>query len=252
MPTLREARAVLSWKLGLARYIFIHVPKNAGVGLRKMPELSWSLVAAYPHFHRSRAYTRGLTEAMAEAGEHHGNLHARWRDLDPRVTQRLRAVAIVRNPWARTVSRYRFGRLAVEQGKRPPEWMPDSFEGFLEQRHEDGARPYFWHRAVRGWYPQADYVTDEAGAIRADVLRFEHLDAEVPRYFGVDEPARKRNVTVNAKGDWRDFYTERTRQIVADWYARDIELFGFDFDTPATRNTTYAEAAALPDEVSAG
>jgi hypothetical protein len=241
MPTLREARALLSCKLGRAQYLFIHIPKNAGVGLRKMPALSWKLVAAYPGFHKSRAYTRAVAEEMASAGEHHGFLHARWRDLDPRVTSRLRTVAIVRNPWARTVSRYNFGRLAVEQGKMPNSWMPDSFEAFLEQRHVDGNRPYFWHRAVRGWYPQIDYVTDEMGQVRSDILRFEHLKVEVPQYFNVPDPAAPRNVTLNAKGDWRDHYTDKTRQIIADWYAEDIDHFGFDFDTPATRNTTFSD-----------
>jgi hypothetical protein len=29
-------------------------------------------------------------------------------------------------------------------------------------------------------------------------------------------------------------------QIVADWYQKDIDFFGFDFDTAATRNAVFS------------
>jgi hypothetical protein len=37
--------------------------------------------------------------------------------------------------------------------------------------------------------------------------------------------------------DYRTMYTPKTRQMVADAFAKDIEHFGFDFEGPATRNT---------------
>jgi hypothetical protein len=35
---------------------------------------------------------------------------------------------------------------------------------------------------------------------------------------------------------YKDIYTKETIQIIADWYKKDIDYWGFDFDTPATRN----------------
>jgi len=238
--TLRELRAILAWRLGLAKWMFIHIPKNAGVAIAKHPELANSMVRADPYFHVSRDYTRDLARVMAEQGEHHGFQHARWRDIREDVRTRLQPVAIVRNPWARVVSRYRFAQTAVDHSKASADYAAQSFEAFLEERHEYGNRPYYWHRAIRGWYPQADYVTDEAGALKADILRQEGLGDEATRYFNLKNPPRPRNVSTRDKGArYQDYYTDTTIQIVADWYAKDIEMFGFDFDTAATRNTCY-------------
>ena len=232
----RQLQSILAYRLGLARWLFIHIPKNAGTALRKAPELRWRMIGADPAFHVSRDYVRTVRGVMAEQGQHHGLQHARLRDIDPKVRARLQPVAILRNPWARTVSRYRFALLAAEQGSRWAQAAPESFEAFLETRHTDGGRPYFWHRAIRGWHPQADYVTDESGVIAADVLRQETMAEDAPVYFGLNRPIARRNVTVSGSSDWRSYYTDRTIQIVADWYATDIDTFGFDFDSPATRN----------------
>ncbi len=239
---LRELRARLAVGLGRARWIFIHIPKNAGVAIAKNPELANRLVRAERPFHKSRAYTRELLRVMAEAGEHHGIQHARWRDLRADIVSRLQPVAVVRNPWARTVSRYRFARTAIAQGKLPEDYVPESFEAFLEERHEYGHRPFFWHRAIRGWYPQADYVTDVSGRVVADILRQEDLAREAGLYFGLKTPLRVRNASRAGDGSYKDYYTPATIQIVADWYERDIELFGFDFDTPARKNVHFPRA----------
>ncbi|MBL4543780.1 MAG: sulfotransferase family 2 domain-containing protein [Rhodobacteraceae bacterium] len=240
MTSLREARNIFNWHSGRARYIFVHIPKNAGVAVRKAPALADRIVASDPYFHKSRAYTRAVAEAMRANGEHHGFQHARWRDLHPKVTARLRAVAVVRNPWARTVSRYRFAQRVAELGKAGGHETAPSFEAFLEERHVYGGRPHYWHRAIRGWYPQTDYVVDAAGVLRADILRHEYLSDDAMGYFGIDEPLRRRNRS-GERVAHRDFYDARTIQIVADWYAEDIALFDFDFDTPARRNAVFAE-----------
>ena len=238
---LRELHAIAAYKLGIATHLFIHIPKNAGVSIHRAPALQGRLVRPEPFFHNSRSDALALVAIMKAQGEHHGIQHARWRDVHPKVRQKLRAVALVRNPWARVVSRWRFAQTAIHAGKLAPDYVPETFEGFLEERHEYGNRPLYWHRAIRGWYPQADYVTDEAGALRVDILRVEAMDRDVMRYFGLDAPIAPRNVSTGPKQDYRSFYTPETIRAVADWYAADIELFGFDFDTPATRGTVYAD-----------
>lgn len=237
--TLRELRAIACVKLGIAKWLFIHIPKNAGVAMAKHPELANKLVRPEGSFHISKAYTRELLSIMEANNEHHGKQHARWRDVKPSVRDKLQAVAIVRNPWSRVVSRYRFAQTVAKSGKSPTHSAPESFDAFLEQRNEYGGRPFYWHRAIRGWYPQVDYVTDEQGRLRTDILRQERLSAEVPMYFGVSDPPRPRNLSrYKEKKSYQSYYTPQTIQIVADWYARDIEFFGFDFDTAATKNFT--------------
>lgn len=218
-------------------HLFIHIPKCAGMTIRH--GLKGRIVVAGEGMHKTPEYTDAVRQKMADDEEHHGFEHARWRDVrtDLRI---LKTFAIVRNPWARTASRYLFARHVLRTGGthgRGYEKTASSFDAFLEERHEWGGEPYYWHRAVRGWYPQTDYVTDEEGNIRCDVLRCEKLDLDLYAYMGVEE-MRSRNVTVkDSPLPWQYLYEDRRRiQIVADWYAKDIETFGFDFDKPATKN----------------
>ena len=238
--TFPRLKAYFNYYTGKARFLFIHIPKNAGVAVRKSPLLSGRLVGAEPHFHRSRSYTRQLLETMKANDEHHGYHHARLIDIHPKVRSRLQPVAVVRNPWSRVVSRFRFAQLAMKKGASPSDYAATTFEEFLEERHVYGGKEFYWHRAIRGWYPQTDYVVDEQGEIAADLLRQEHLGDEAMRYFGLSAPPRRRNVSGVQSIDYRDYYTQQTIQIVADWYQRDIDTFGFDFDTPATRNVCFA------------
>ena len=106
-----------------------------------------------------------------------------------------------------------------------------SFKAFLEERHKWGNEDYMWHRAVRGWYPAFDHVCDEKDNVMCDILRLEHHTEDLCAYFNISDMSRNRNVTAMHKGDYRDFYTDDTIQIVADWYKKDIEYWGFDFDT---------------------
>jgi hypothetical protein len=92
-----------------------------------------------------------------------------------------------------------------------------------------------WHRAVRGWYNQIDYVTDENNNLRCDILRQEKLSNDLPKYLDLPSMPRSRNVT-GLVDSYKDVYTPQTIQIVADWYKKDIEYWDFDFDTTARKN----------------
>lgn len=217
---------------------FIHIPKCAGMTVRRSDLLKGKFAVAGPHTHKSKEYTRAVKEKMDSHGDHHGYEHARWRDIHDSYHRTHTFFAIARNPWDRVVSRYFFAKKVIEvEGNQTKDYADiSSFEGFLEERHKWGNEPYMWHRAVRGWYPAADHVCDQNGNLQCDILRFDKLDEDLCAYFNLKEMTRARNVTGLNKGTYRDMYNDRTRQIVADWYAKDIELWGFDFDTGATRN----------------
>ena len=125
--------------------------------------------------------------------------------------------------------------------------MPKSytFRNFLSERHKYGGRPFYWHRAIHGWYPQVDYVTDESGALQCDVLRLEHFEDDARAYLGLKDPIRVRNISNTEHKDYRTFYDSESFQIVAEWYRRDIEFFGFTFEGAAVKNT-YASLCNNP------
>jgi len=218
--------------------IFVHIPKNAGMTIRHSPFLKDKIMVNGAQTHKSREYTQELLDTMAMTGDHHGIEHARWRDLNPIYTSRFGAFAVVRNPWDRVVSRYFFAKKVIEVEKKSPASYADvsSFDAFLEERHNWGNHPFMWHRAVRGWYPAVDHVTDEQGNLKCDMIRFENLNEDLISYFNIPTMSRARNVTALNKGTYMDMYTDKTKQIIADWYAKDIDMWGFDFDTGATKN----------------
>ena len=206
--------------------LFIHIPKTGGMTIRRgIPE---RIITAHEGNHLSIAYTTALHETMYAAGEHHGNEHARFRDWSTALRAKHPAVAIVRNPWARVVSRYTFAKVTGDPSGQQP------FEAFLQERHKYGGRKYYWHRAIRGWYPQKDYVIDQAGELAVACLRCgtnDYID-----YFELPRALPRRGVSNRDKLDYRDFYGYEETKIVQDWYAEDIEFFGFSFNGGATKN----------------
>jgi hypothetical protein len=229
----------------MPRKLFIHIPKNGGMTIRKSPEIRERVVLAKPNMHISTQYTKDMHETMALYGEHEGNEHARWRDWNIALRHEYTAFAIVRNPWDRVFSRYLFAKKVMDfEGTQPKDYIDaSSLEAFIETRHQWADIKYFWHRAIKGWFPAFDYVSDEDGNCRCDILRFEHYNNDVKQYFGLLSDPEPRNVTrVPSKPKsgaglyYKDIYNKETIQIVADWYKKDIDYWGFDFDTSATRN----------------
>lgn len=222
--------------------MFIHIPKNGGMTIRSSRVMREKIMVATPPFHVSPEYTNGLHRTMRLHGEHPGNEHARWIDWDENVRKNNKAFAIVRNPWSRVVSRYEFARKVIYKEKTSDHYGEtdyikcDTFENFLESRHIWGEKEYFWHRAVRGWFPAFHYVTDLHDNVVCDILRFEHFNEDVKTYLGVIFNPEPRNVTGYKQSTYKDYYNDKTIQIIADWYQEDIDQWGFDFDTGATKN----------------
>ncbi len=127
---------------------------------------------------------------------------------------------VVRNPWARAVSEYKFSY-------QPRGIAFDLFlgevvgkgRGVMERRHID---------------PQKRFLYGEDGALLVDrVLRYESLAAQ---FAGVSRKIFGRNEAlpvINASRDpssYRAFYNEAGRRLIAEIYGDDIETFGYHFD----------------------
>ena len=220
---------------------FIHIPKNGGMTVRRAPQLANKITLSTPDNHINKEYTANLLKAMKKAGEHHGYQHARWRDLKESI-RNGRCFAVVRNPWSKVVSRYLFSQ---KTSKQKFGGVICTFEEFLEQRYEYGDKDFFWHRAIKGWFPQKDHVTDEQGNLRVDILRLEHLNHDLNKYFNMNVSFQLRNISNTKRIDYRSFYTEETRKIIEEWYSEDIEFFGFTFDGTATKNIWYKKEETL-------
>ena len=123
-------------------------------------------------------------------------------------------ISIERNPWDRQVSLYNW-----HYRDRDPK---PSFDRFIRS-------PF--HRKIS---PNFDtYAID--GKIAADhVCRYESLEEDlsfVLKQIGIDARVElpRAKSSFRAGRHWRDYYTPKTRDIVADWYAREIAAFGYQF-----------------------
>lgn len=127
--------------------------------------------------------------------------------------------AFERNPWDRQVSWYRYKTKSKAAEEKP------SFEAFLADRKRafvDNYDLYELDGAIG-----VDYVgqyetlaNDFATAVEMAGLSAELRGAlELPRV----------NVSAGPTTDYRSFYTDASANMMADWYAREIRSFGYEF-----------------------
>lgn len=201
------------------RTIFVHIPKTGGQSVEtvflRSHGLNWEQRAALL-LRQTDDTSRGPRRlAHLYAAEYVGLGHATSEEFSS-----FFKFAVVRNPWARAVSNYKYIMPKREL----------SFEVFLDriviQRLQiDDTRQVD---------PQVRYLLDGAGKILVDrVVRFENLATEFPeisrQIFGREEPLPKVNISRDRR-DYRTFYTPETRRLVAEKYRDDIEMFGYEFD----------------------
>jgi len=220
------------------KYIFIHIPKTGGDSIEKF--LRDKVIPTNMRMLR-QSYVQDAMITFRKYGVGTNQWqHCRWKDLTKEVKESGRKfVTVVRNPWAKAVSQYKFAhKLVKEHGMTNVTSLhPDAtFEDFLETRHKFGNELYFWQRTTVGWYNQKDYVCNSKDQLKVDILRFENYDEDTMKYFDLDKPIAKRNVTESKSYDYKDLYNDKSIQVIADWYKDDIEYFGFDFETGASKN----------------
>ncbi len=200
----------------------IHIPKTAGRAIVKDPRLKERVIDT-KRYHLNQEYINCLTETFPNGAN---LMHARWRDLATRCKQNSDFFAVVRNPWSRLISRWMFYQKIIE--------MSISFEHFLGQYKP--CAELGWHRVVGGWCNQREYVVDDNDEPQCYIMRFEHIDEDINQYFNTEGLLKKHNRSNFENIDYKTFYTEDTKQLVADWYQDDIEFFGFTFEGAATKN----------------
>ena len=201
-----------------ARYHFIHIPKNAGESVRDALFFQRDISLSTPY-------------------------HYRYVDIADVVGRSLRFFAIVRNPWARTASRFHFGKQnashwAVEDPRRKF-IMNATFAEFVARQEvlpipEHPGQP--WMGPLSSWFNQLEWIRDEQGAVVCDCLRMEKLDDDINAYLNRRIDLGQRNVT-QSHYDYRSMYTDELAEVIARLFREDIDYFGFTFDGPATRNT---------------
>jgi hypothetical protein len=124
--------------------------------------------------------------------------------------------AFVRNPWDRVASWY-YCDFFKQKDKSFDDWLCG---GGLEQ-------PDYGINHVA---PAVHWLTDEQGALVIDfVAYYENFEADLVsalRLIGIDI-SNIPHINASKRPDYRHLYTERTKNIVANYFRDDIRLFDY-------------------------
>ena len=180
------------------KFVFIHINKTGGSSVERALKI--------PFGHET------ALEKIARMGR------TQW--------DRRFSFTVIRNPWDKVVSHYHF-RVQTNQTNLADN--PIQFNEWVKLSY--GEQDAFYYNDPKMFMPQSSWIADEDGRILVNqVLRFENLSAEF------DDVCRSLGKTValpNAKGSrrghYRDYYDEEAIRVVADWFKRDIQNFGYNF-----------------------
>ncbi len=209
------------------KYIFVHIPKTGGtalsVALEQRAMADDILIGDTPKAIRRRKRVATLNAA--------GRLwkHSTLADidgvLDPQTMAQMFVVTLVRNPWDRLVSYYHW--LRVQSFDHPAVRLAKSLE-FSAFLNAPMTRSSIQH------HPFGSYVTDPAGQNQCDLfIRLEHFADDVAPFeahLGFSLNPLPVHNTSHRSRDWRRYYSDEDRDLVADLCAKDIHRFGFGFD----------------------
>jgi len=143
------------------------------------------------------------------------------RIIDEVRRKHLPCFTVVRDPWSRAVSSWKW--CMQEKGL-----APCSFEEFLRMPLERMTEQQRFHTL-----PQWRHVVDENGGIGhlAHVGRLERIDETrdwLADTLGLPRPGALPHLKRSGGDDYERHYTPATRALVAEIFRKDFELFGYD------------------------
>jgi len=148
----------------------------------------------------------------------------------------------VRNPWDRLVSTFFYmmkgGRAEIDKRRRDIylEKYKGNFRSFvldienwIDIRESDSIYP---DKFIPHFRPQYEFICDNNGEIMVDFIgRVEKIKSDfilLCNILSVDD-IRLPKSNRSSHGKYHKYYDEETREIVAKYYARDIDLFSYQF-----------------------
>lgn len=206
---IRTKRLALPWPATFGmivshqlKTIFIHVHRTGGTAFTNV----------------LRQYARTISDGCAQ--------HSNAATLDEAFFnqhQGYQILGFTRNPWERIFSWY---SLLYMHNPKSLEEEKARFENFVASDLTEGSSTSFFH------YNSLDYFSTPAGELMADkIIRYEHFEKEVIKWF-IQFNLKVSHIPVvnQAKGyAFRKYYTETSRDLLAEKCKRDIEYFNYRF-----------------------
>ncbi|MBU7583989.1 MAG: sulfotransferase family 2 domain-containing protein [Nostoc sp. TH1S01] len=211
------------------KFVFIHVYKTAGTSvtdaLQKWNSLTENIfLRGIEKTLNIEIYTKGYMSKLRMINRLKGGCHADVCDLQRNMPEEMFKsyfkFAFVRNPWAWQVSLYEYSKRKKGHHQRE---MMNKFLDFNEYIH--------WRVENEVRY-QTDVLLNKQGKFGLNYLgRVEDIDKDFEfccKQLNIQAVLPKHNVSVTK--DYRTYYSEKTAQMVAEAFQKDIDNFGYDFD----------------------
>lgn len=226
------------------RYLFIHIPKVAGMSVHAA--LEQKTCGRVRRFINKAARRLGRDTGwkvrwpLALVNVHPPHLTALdWRrKLAPDVFDAIFKFAFVRNPWDWQVSLYHYILQDPKHHQNALLKSLGSFGQYLEWRVTDGLEL------------QKSYLTDESGRFLVNFVgRYERLASDfqhvcqVLNFKGLELP----HINASAHRDYRTYYNNRSRKLVEQHFQDDIATFGYTFDAETPISTDWCREESPAD-----
>lgn len=217
------------------RFLYVHIAKTGGTSVRaSLRKLQWRdpmyilqlICSRLDHLSGHR---------IAAKLPRHSKVIAAMEMLPRDYFESLFKFAFVRNPWDLQVSSYHHLK------RERPHLLEghESFEDFLRWKLNP-ERPWQYHLDTSITL-QTDYLVDLHGKQVVDFVgHYESLHDDWSTIckrlnLPVPELPHKRHSTDRPK-DFRGYYDDRTAELVAHYFARDIDMLGYRFDAQPGSN----------------
>lgn len=205
------------------KIVFIHISKNAGTSVT-------SYLKPY-----STQIPANIKSQLWKIGPQHSTYQEYVQALGEMHSD-MTFFTVVRNPWDRLVSLYHYWKTCKASGPENTtengtdlsyiSWNGCSFNDWIKLVGTTG-------NCGRHLAPQLDWLCDSNGDLSgiSYLLRFEDLDSpfnEMIASLGLTR-SKLKQLNMTKRTDYRDYYNDTSRNIVAKRYHKDIEQFGYSF-----------------------
>jgi len=207
--------------------IFVHVPKTGGGTIENM---------ILQHYFQGRdvdiVFERKKIHSLNKTWTQHHTIHDIIKSRGVYRPEDYYKFAFVRNPWDRAVSEYFYiknhGGCACRGNIRK---IPKSFEDYILNNFKCS-----WRNHIEEQY---NFIYDKYNKQCVDYIgRFEDFTGSVQKIFNIlkiydaniPNINQSRNLKQKILKPYWFFYNNKTRSIIEEIYARDIEAFNYKFE----------------------
>ena len=175
--------------------ILLHIPKCAGTSILTAFNLDvWNGDPDYNEKYKVRILYNNVHQT-----------HIPYKDLNTKK----QTYAFVRNPWARTVSRYFYCRKRYK--------ITETFDDFVKNK----IIKVNYNYGPPSWRQQVDWIGDSTICLKVE----DGVQSQLKKMLNIDINIPKINSMKIS--DYASLYTTHTYNLIRDYYKDDIERFNY-------------------------